>query len=541
MEKPEKVISESKKINSDKSNFSLRYATNLFIASIYAVNEQPDKSIFYLENAATLKPDWVLSHILRGISYAVNGNKYETIASIKKAILLEPKEFYARFLLCGFQEQFKQYSDAIASCKQGLQIRPYHTATHYVLGDIYRELGQYRDAIASYKEGLRIGPGYAEAHFHLGFAYRNLKQYRDAIASYKEAIRIKPDHASAHNNLGLVYEQLGYYHDAITSYKEALKINPNDTIVHTNLDHLEKKLANEAQDRRLEKKYRLEEEKKKHQTLKNFKEADRLVHERRLIEKKRKKLETLLRKKEIQERQKREVLRIDEEKRKQQPKIKRMYSGTGFLFSDKDYVITNWHIVRGANNIKVKFINGEKIKAEVAVKDIQNDIAFLKLERQPQLPPSDLKIGDSSKMNISDEVFTIGYPAHWLLGENPKYARGEVNALSGMKDDPRVFQISVQIQPGNSGGPLFNSSGEVIGITCASLDPKVTIGIFDALPQNVNYAIKSSYISALLPMLPETFIASRSIVAVPKEYENNRANFIEKTKKNIVLIEANRF
>jgi len=160
------------------------------------------------------------------------------------------------------------------------------------------------------------------------------------------------------------------------------------------------------------------------------------------------------------------------------------------------------------------------------------------LGRSPFLPPSDFKIGDSSKMRMGDEVFTIGYPAYWLLGKNPKYTKGEVNALSGINDDPRVFQVSVQIQPGNSGGPLFNSKGEVIGITQASLDPKVAIGTFGTLPQNVNYAIKSNYISTLLPMLPETLIASRGIVIVPAEPENTLANFIEKAKKNIVLIEA---
>ena len=115
---------------------------------------------------------------------------------------------------------------------------------------------------------------------------------------------------------------------------------------------------------------------------------------------------------------------------------------------------------------------------------------------------------------------------------------GVVNATTGFEDDPTNFQISVQIQPGNSGGPLFNSSGEVIGITQASLDPKVAIGTFGTLPQNVNYAIKSSYISILLPMLPETLIASRGIVITPVEPENSLANFIEKAKKNIVLIEA---
>ena len=208
------------------------------------------------------------------------------------------------------------------------------------------------------------------------------------------------------------------------------------------------------------------------------------------------------------------------------------------MFGSKDYVITNWHVIRGTKNIKVKFLNGEKINAELLLKDPQNDIAFLKLERSPELPPSDLKIGDSSKVRLGDKVFTIGYPAHWVMGQNPKYTSGDVNALSGIKDDPTVFQISVQIQPGNSGGPLFNQSGEVIGITQASLDPKVAIGTFGTLPQNVNYAIKSSYLTSLLPMLPETLVASRGISVVPTEPENSLSNFIERAKNNVVLIEA---
>jgi S1-C subfamily serine protease len=224
----------------------------------------------------------------------------------------------------------------------------------------------------------------------------------------------------------------------------------------------------------------------------------------------------------------------------EQPPIanKQKYSGTGFMFGSKDYVITNWHVIRGAKNIKVKFLNGEKINGEVILKDSQNDIAFLKLERPPQLPQSDLKVGDSSKVRMGDKVFTIGYPAHWVMGQNPKYTEGVVNALSGIKEDPTVFQISVQIQPGNSGGPLFNESGKVIGITQSTLDPQLATESIGALPQNVNYAVKSSYISALLPMLPQTLIASRGIVIVPKEPENTLANFIAKAKKNIVLIEA---
>jgi S1-C subfamily serine protease len=215
-------------------------------------------------------------------------------------------------------------------------------------------------------------------------------------------------------------------------------------------------------------------------------------------------------------------------------KIQISYAGTGLMFSSKDYVITNWHVVRGTKNIKVKFLNGEKINAEVMLKDPQNDIAFLELERSPQLPASNLKVGDSSTVRMGDRVFTIGYPAYRVMGQNPKYTEGVVNALSGIKDDSTVFQISVQIQPGNSGGPLFNERGEVIGITSGSLS-SVATDLMGSVPQNINYAIKSSFVKNVIGTVPESLLSNRGIVVVPNN-SNSRADFIEKIKKNVVLI-----
>ena len=83
------------------------------------------------------------------------------------------------------------------------------------------------------------------------------------------------------------------------------------------------------------------------------------------------------------------------------------------------------------------------------------------------------------------------------------------------------------------------TGGKVIGITQAVLDPQLATEFIGALPQNVNYAIKSSYIKKLLPMLPETLVSNRGIVVVPTEPKNSLASFIEKAKNNIVLIEAN--
>ena len=217
---------------------------------------------------------------------------------------------------------------------------------------------------------------------------------------------------------------------------------------------------------------------------------------------------------------------------------KNLSKGTGFLFSSKDYVITNHHLVRGRSSIKVTFLDGEVIDAKIVSVDKQNDIAFLKLSQSPKIPPSSLRIADSSTVKLGDKIFTIGYPASHLLGKSPKYSEGVINSIKGISDNPAYFQISVPIQPGNSGGPLFNERGEVIGITTSSLDSDLAKDAMGAVPQNINYAVKSLLIKNLMPTIPDIMVASRGIVVVPTEPENNLSNFIENVQNNIVLIEA---
>jgi len=219
------------------------------------------------------------------------------------------------------------------------------------------------------------------------------------------------------------------------------------------------------------------------------------------------------------------------------PERKPVPGGTGFLFSSKDYIITNYHIVKGKHSIKAKFTNGDVIEADIVSKDTKNDIAILKLKTPSSTTSRELQFGDSSKARMGERVFTIGFPASFVLGERPKYTEGVISAVTGIKDDPTVFQITVPIQPGNSGGPLFNQRGEVIGITTASLSLRAT-EVLGAVPQNINYALKSSFVKNLLTSIPESLLSNRGIVVVPKDPENSLTDFIEAVTGNVVLIEA---
>ena len=210
-------------------------------------------------------------------------------------------------------------------------------------------------------------------------------------------------------------------------------------------------------------------------------------------------------------------------------------TGTGFLFSSSDYVITSYHVVHGAKSIQVRLVNGERIDATVSLKDTNNDIAVLKLSQSPTSRQNIIVLGDSSSVKTGDRVFTYGFPLVDLLGDaEPRYSEGFVNSLSGISNDPRLFQVSIPIQPGNSGGPVFNEKGELIGIATSSIDSVQTQKVFGSIPQNVNFAIKSSYINSLLPSLPDTFIRKKGIVVIPAE----DVGFKERVKNDIVLVEA---
>ena len=210
-------------------------------------------------------------------------------------------------------------------------------------------------------------------------------------------------------------------------------------------------------------------------------------------------------------------------------------TGTGFLFSSSDYVITSYHVIHGAKSIRVRLINGKRIDATVALKDTNNDIAILKLSQPPTSRQNIIVLGDSSSVKTGDRVFTYGFPLVDLLGDaEPRYSEGFINSLSGISNDPRLFQVSIPIQPGNSGGPVFNAKGELIGIATSSIDADKTKKVFGSSPQNVNFAIKSSYIKSLLPNLPDAFIRDKGIVVVPAE----DVGFKERVKNDIVLVEA---
>ncbi len=176
------------------------------------------------------------------------------------------------------------------------------------------------------------------------------------------------------------------------------------------------------------------------------------------------------------------------------PSFENTGSGTGFLITATGLIVTNQHVIDGADEITVQ-ANGQDVTAAVVASDPANDIALLRAN----VTGTPLPLGSASGAMRGQDVMTLGFPLVEIQGEGQKAAFGRINAMSGLADDIRYMQIDVPVQPGNSGGPLLNQQGAVIGIVSATVDQATVLRTSGTIAQNVNYALKSDYILPLIP------------------------------------------
>ncbi len=201
-------------------------------------------------------------------------------------------------------------------------------------------------------------------------------------------------------------------------------------------------------------------------------------------------------------------------------------NGTGFFITTDGYLLTAYHVINDASKIQVWTGKGLS-PAKVIRVDSANDIALLKVDGARF---EALAIKSSRDAKVGQEVFTLGFPNIQLQGTEAKYTQGNISSLSGIADDPRLFQISAAVQPGNSGGPLLNAEGQVVGLIVAKLDEIATAKETGSLPQNVNYALKSSFVLSFLESIPDLSEKLKKPVGM------NKAEAIERAKQAVAII-----
>ena len=183
--------------------------------------------------------------------------------------------------------------------------------------------------------------------------------------------------------------------------------------------------------------------------------------------------------------------------------------GSCFFISDTGNIVTNYHVIKGSEHIKILDHFGNEFNAKIKHLDPSNDLAILKVETKKH---KYLTLSPLGTARTGLEVFSVGYPVKSILGDNVKYTQGVISSTTGIRNMANMFQMTVPIQPGNSGGPIINMAGEVVGVATSTATVSEFLKQTGTLPQNVNWAIKSDYILLLVENTTATKIPTRQKV-----------------------------
>lgn len=164
-------------------------------------------------------------------------------------------------------------------------------------------------------------------------------------------------------------------------------------------------------------------------------------------------------------------------------------SGTGFVVSANGHIVTNHHVIDGCGELKGNLTGEAAMALRVVSSDATNDLALLQAPSTATFKEF-ARIRDRS-IRSGDSVVAIGFPYRGLLSSDFTVTTGIVSSLSGMRNDSRFLQISAPVQPGNSGGPLFDTTGQIVGVVTGKLDNLRIAVATGNIPENINFAIKT--------------------------------------------------
>lgn len=178
-------------------------------------------------------------------------------------------------------------------------------------------------------------------------------------------------------------------------------------------------------------------------------------------------------------------------------------SGTGFFVNRDGTVVTNAHVVEGCTTVSVRAADERTdARATVTHRDEKNDLAIVTTNlHPPRVAP--IRAG----VRLGEAIALFGFPLTGVLSRSGNFTLGHVSALTGFRDDPSQIQISAPVQVGNSGGPLLDHTGNLVGVVVAKIDGLVIALATGDLPQNVNFAVKSSVLANFLDVNRVSFVS----------------------------------
>lgn len=386
--------------------------------------------------------------------------------------------------------------------------RPTDAVGYANLGRVLASSGRSDDALQAYRDAQRLDPHLAAAARGAGLVLQALGRKQEALRTLRDASRLDADDPTTWGALALVSLELDRGVDAASYWEEAMRRDPGyfdrrpderkkwEKLMTVVGPQLAESPASSAQPEQPD-------------PARTAARDDSLTAETSGPN--------------------RTVRRIDEASSSSFGRGSSS-SGSGFVVSrERGYVLTNKHVVRGCVALKVRMAGGESRPATVRALDPDDDLALIET-RLPQGPTVSFR--DDPAVRPGDDIVAIGYPLNGLLADQVNVSTGTVNAMAGLYNDLHVLQMSAPVQPGSSGGPLFDASGNVVGVVVTKLNAKLVADETGDIPQNVNFAVKAA--------VARDFLKSQRVAfrTAPSNATRSNADVGEIGRQVTVLVEC---
>jgi S1-C subfamily serine protease/uncharacterized protein len=391
------------------------------------------------------------AHNTRGLAFEDVGRFDEAIDDFNFVIRYEPR-------IAGFYDNRQnayrrngQLDLALRDANKAVELAPTYSFVFRSRGNVYTDMGQLDLAIADYDQAIRLAPVDGGLFIDRGKIYCSQRNFDHAISDFTHALDLDQKWTAAYRERGLTYKELGQSGRAIADLDTYNKLEPSDPTVILALRDLT--TAPEA---------------------------------------------------------KTPPPPVTAAPEPAKPDKQGLSSGTGFFIASDGSLVTNAHPVKSCSEIAVLSKPGSFSPATVLATDQTNDLVLLKTNERP-----DKVAALRPAPRLGEPVEAFGYPLADLLASTGNFSLGNISALSGLGDDSRYLQISVPVQPGNSGGPLLDQHGNVVGIVSSKLNAiKVMLQTEGDIPQNVNFAIKASVVQTFLQSKNVQFVFGDAVKAM---------------------------
>lgn len=332
----------------------------------------------------------------------------------------------------------------------------------------------------------------ALAFYNRGIAHSHLSQLNQALADFNQALQLDPNLAAAYNNRGMIHHRLSQFDKAVSDLDAAIRLEPNSAVAFYNRSF---PLAAQGHTMR---------------AIGDLEQALKLSPHNHVY---RNRLNSLL--------------RPEQRLPKTAPRPGGKQTGSGFVVSPQGHVLTNLHVVKDAKEIRVPGLNEP---LSVRAIDALTDLALLQMPKESDKMAS---FPAGRPPRAGDGVVAVGFPLHGLLASGPSVSTGNISALAGPGDNPNLLQITCPVQPGNSGGPLLDEAGRVVGVVVGKLDAAKVAKAFGETPQNVNFAISGA--------VAQEFLRSHGVEPRPAPAATaplSAADIAERAVGYVVLLEC---